>query len=113
MTGRAPGRPRQTGHVCVLGGASAYAFEQPQNIFEAVLSWQWTSIPITASYRSEASPVECAWAAWVIAPVRASAKFGTGALREAAVHDPEDAAGRCGAGHARRSIIRQPRRPNQ
>ena len=28
---------------------AAYAFEQPQNIFEAVFSWQWTSIPMTAS----------------------------------------------------------------
>ena len=49
MTGSVPGRPRQTGRRGVFGGASAYVFEQPQNIFEAVFSWQWTSIPMTAS----------------------------------------------------------------
>jgi len=32
-----------------LGGALSYAVEQPQNILDAVLSWQWTSIPMTAS----------------------------------------------------------------
>ena len=49
MTGSAPGRPRQTGQTWVFGGAPSYAVEQPQNIFEAVRSWQWTSMPMTAS----------------------------------------------------------------
>ena len=46
--GSAPGRPRHTGQTFVLGGAPNAA-EQPQNIFDAVLSWQWTSMPMTAS----------------------------------------------------------------
>jgi hypothetical protein len=49
IVGRAPGRPRQTGQTWVFGGAPSYAVEQPQNIFDAVLSWLWTSIPMTAS----------------------------------------------------------------
>ena len=49
MTGSAPGRPRQTGQTCVFGAASSWAVEQAQNIFEAVRSWQWTSMPMTAS----------------------------------------------------------------
>jgi hypothetical protein len=28
--------------------------EHGQNIFDAVRSWQWTSMPMTASYRSRA-----------------------------------------------------------
>jgi hypothetical protein len=55
MTGSAPGSPRQTGHTWVFGGAPSYAVEQAQNIFDAVRSWQWTSIPMTASYRSRAA----------------------------------------------------------
>jgi hypothetical protein len=31
--------------------------EQPQNILLAVLSWQWISMPMTASYRSSAAPL--------------------------------------------------------
>jgi hypothetical protein len=38
----------------VFGGAPSYAVEHAQNIFDAVRSWQWTSIPMTASYRSRA-----------------------------------------------------------
>ncbi len=49
MTGSAPGRPRQTGQVCVLGGAPSYWLEHAQNILDAVRSWQWISMPITAS----------------------------------------------------------------
>src|SRR3990167_771644 len=48
-TGNAPGRPRQTGHVRVLG-ASPNLFAQPQKIFVFVLNWRWTSNPITVSY---------------------------------------------------------------
>src|SRR5215213_4944693 len=55
MTGSAPGRPRQTGQTWVFGAAPSYAVEQPQNIFDAVLSWAWTSIPMTGSYRSRTS----------------------------------------------------------
>jgi hypothetical protein len=38
--------------VWVFGGAPSYAVEHEQNILLAVLSWQWTSIPTTGSYRS-------------------------------------------------------------
>src|SRR4026208_1276270 len=54
IVGSAPGSPRQTGQTWVFGGAPSYVVEQPQNIFEAVRSWQWTSMPMTASYRSRA-----------------------------------------------------------
>ena len=37
ITGSTPGSARQTGQTWVLGAASAYAVEQAQNIFEAVL----------------------------------------------------------------------------
>ena len=53
-TGIAPGRPRQTGQVCVLGSAPK-TVEQPQNIFDAVLSSTCTSRPITGSKASIAS----------------------------------------------------------
>src|SRR6185436_7900490 len=43
------GSPRQTGQVLALGGASAASLAQPQNIFEAVRSWTWISMPITTS----------------------------------------------------------------
>ena len=49
MTGIAPGSPRQTGQVCELGGAPSRSLEQPQNIFEAVRSCTWISMPMTAS----------------------------------------------------------------
>src|SRR5882724_5502051 len=48
-TGRDPGMPRHTGHVCVLGGAPKRV-GHPQKIFVFVLSCAWTSRPITASY---------------------------------------------------------------
>ena len=47
-TGSVPGMPWQTGQVCALGGA-ANAVGQPQNIFERVRSWAWTSRPMTTS----------------------------------------------------------------
>ena len=53
-TGRAPGRPRQTGQTCVLGSAPN-PVAQPQNILVAVLSSTWTSRPITGSNFSSAS----------------------------------------------------------
>jgi hypothetical protein len=49
MTGRTPGSARQTGQTYVFGAASAYAVEQPQNILDAVRSWQWISMPMTGS----------------------------------------------------------------
>src|SRR2546421_3471635 len=49
-TGRLPGRPRQTGQHCVLGGAPNSVL-QPQNILLAVSSSACTSMPMTASYR--------------------------------------------------------------
>jgi len=53
-TGRAPGRPRQTGQVWVLG-AAPNSVGQPQNIFVAVLSSTCTSSPITGSNAAIAS----------------------------------------------------------
>ncbi len=50
MTGSDPGSPRHTGHVSVLGAAPRTSVEQPQNIFEEVLSWTWISTPMTTSY---------------------------------------------------------------
>ncbi len=50
ITGSAPGRPRQIGHVCVFGCAPN-STGQAQNIFERVLSWTCTSSPIVAIYR--------------------------------------------------------------
>ena len=47
-TGSAPGRPRQTGQVCVFGSAPN-TVEQPQNIFDAVPSSTCVSSPITGS----------------------------------------------------------------
>ena len=49
MTGSAPGSPRHTGQTWLFGRAPSYAVEHAQNIFEAVRSWQWTSMPMTAS----------------------------------------------------------------
>ena len=48
-TGKAPGRPRQTGQVFEFGG-SPKRVEHEQKIFDFVRSWTWTSSPITASY---------------------------------------------------------------
>ena len=57
-TGSAPGSPRQTGQVRVLGSSSSSAsVEQPQKIFVSVSSWTWTSSPMTVA-RSRA--VACA-----------------------------------------------------
>ena len=49
ITGSTPGSARQTGQTWVFGAASAYAVEHAQNILDAVLSWQWISIPMTGS----------------------------------------------------------------
>ena len=49
IVGRTPGRARQTGQVCVFGAASGAGTAQEQNILLAVRTWQWTSIPMTAS----------------------------------------------------------------
>ena len=54
-TGSAPGSPRQTGQVCVLGSAPN-AVAQPQNILLAVPSSTWVSRPMTGSYSPSASP---------------------------------------------------------
>ncbi len=48
MTGSTPGIPWQTGHVWELGDPPK-AVGQPQNIFERVRSWAWTSRPMTTS----------------------------------------------------------------
>src|SRR5579871_3315806 len=53
-TGKAPGRPRQTGQTLVLG-ASPKRFAQEQNIVLAVRSWTWTSSPMTGSYLPRAA----------------------------------------------------------
>ena len=47
-TGRAPGRPRQTGQTWLLGSAPN-PVAHPQNILVAVLSSTCTSSPITGS----------------------------------------------------------------
>ena len=48
-TGREPGIPVQTGHVCVFG-APPNSVLQEQKIFVLVASSTWTSRPITVSY---------------------------------------------------------------
>ena len=48
-TGSVPGRPRQRGHVRVLG-CSPKLSGQEQNIFVFVRSWTWISRPMTGSY---------------------------------------------------------------
>jgi hypothetical protein len=47
-TGKAPGKPRQTGQTFVFGG-SPKRVEQEQKILVAVSSWTCTSSPITGS----------------------------------------------------------------
>src|SRR5229473_1195685 len=46
--GNAPGKPRHTGQVFELG-ASPKCVEQPQKIFDAVLSCAWISSPMMVS----------------------------------------------------------------
>src|ERR1700685_2518002 len=53
-TGRAPGRPRQTGQTFVFGGAPKRV-EQEQKILDTVRSWTCTSSPITGSYLARAA----------------------------------------------------------
>src|ERR1700677_5014359 len=48
-TGRAPGRPRQTGQTLVFGGAPKRV-EHEQKILDTVKSWTCTSSPTTGSY---------------------------------------------------------------
>src|ERR1041384_6840699 len=48
ITGSEPGWPRQTGQVSEFGGAPK-RFSHPQNIFDRVESWTWTSRPMTDS----------------------------------------------------------------
>jgi hypothetical protein len=47
-TGSTPGMPRQIWQVFLLGSAPNLV-EHPQNIFESVRSWAWTSSPMTVS----------------------------------------------------------------
>src|SRR6266446_5531019 len=47
-TGNAPGKPRHTGQVFEFG-SSPNRVEQPQKIFDSVLSWAWTSSPMMVS----------------------------------------------------------------
>src|SRR6476469_3520815 len=57
-TGSAPGSPRRTGQVRVLGGSPKLS-SQPQNIFVRVESWTWISSPMTASYSAtRRAPIE-------------------------------------------------------
>src|SRR5579862_4528523 len=53
-TGKAPGNPRQVGHVCVFG-SPPYLLTQPQNAFVSVKSWTCTSSPITGWYLARIS----------------------------------------------------------
>ena len=53
-TGREPGRPREVGVIAVFGSA-AKMFGAPSNIFVAVPSSTWTSMPSTGSKRAIAS----------------------------------------------------------
>src|SRR5271156_5021344 len=48
-TGSAPGRPRQTGQMLVLGAAPNFD-EQPQKALVRVSNCTWTSRPMTGSY---------------------------------------------------------------
>src|SRR5260370_23656512 len=56
-TGNAPGKPRHTGQVLVLGG-SPKRVEQAQKILLSVSNWTWTSSPITGSYFDSAAADE-------------------------------------------------------
>src|SRR5579864_8789346 len=53
-TGRAPGRPRQTGQTLVFGG-SPKRVEHEQKILLTVKSWTCTSSPMTGSYLARAA----------------------------------------------------------
>ena len=49
ITGRAPGWAVHTGQTCRLGGTWKCSAGQEQNIFDAVPSSTWTSMPMTVS----------------------------------------------------------------
>src|SRR5271163_2637383 len=53
-TGKAPGRPRQTGQILVFG-AEPKRLAQPQKALVSVRSWTWTSSPMTGSYLARMS----------------------------------------------------------
>src|SRR5271170_2569577 len=53
-TGKAPGRPRQTGQTLVFGGAPK-RLAHPQKALVSVRSWTWTSSPMTGSYLARMS----------------------------------------------------------
>src|SRR5208283_3189204 len=53
-TGKAPGRPRQTGQTWVFGSAPK-RLAQPQKALLSVRSWTWTSSPMTGSYLARMS----------------------------------------------------------
>ena len=46
MTGSVPGRPSETGSVCVFGGRPN-SVPHAENILLSVRSWTWTSRPMT------------------------------------------------------------------
>src|SRR5437660_5765535 len=56
-TGSAPGQPRHTGHVLLLGVAPKRV-EHEQKILVAVSSWTCTSSPITGSYFARAATLD-------------------------------------------------------
>jgi hypothetical protein len=49
MTGKLPGMPMQTGHVCVFGSAPKLVLQRQNNLV-SVCNWTWTSSPMIVSY---------------------------------------------------------------
>jgi hypothetical protein len=58
-TGKAPGRPRQVGQVCVFGSAP-YSTGHAQNILLRVVSCAWTSRPMVRMYLGMTGKDGCA-----------------------------------------------------
>jgi hypothetical protein len=56
-TGSAPGKPRQTGQVCVFSPPPK-PLAQRQNIFVRVFNWTWISRPTTGSQFSAPTPAK-------------------------------------------------------
>jgi len=78
ITGSVPGMPWQTGHVCVFGGAPNVV-GQPQNILVRVVSWAWTSSPMTTSHlASPRTLVACGFFTGSPRPTQRRLAFGCG-----------------------------------
>src|SRR5579862_77173 len=84
-TGSAPGRPRQTGQMLVLG-SEPNRLAQPQKALVAVRSCTWTSSPITGSYLAMMSGDTAAAADMVPTILRQG---------KSVILAREDSAGRC------------------